>query len=122
MKINETSSQTNSLMIKVKITKTKKLVIYKITKNKKTGKIKEKWTKKWKAKAKKLIKQGYKSKLHKKLSKNNGKIWMTFKKTYKKKYEIKATVFTIAKNGQYKKGDYISLYSAEPMKDKKITI
>ena len=108
--------------VKAKITKTKKLVIYKIVQNKKTGKITEKWTKNWKAKAKKLIKKGYKSKLHKKLSKKNGKIWMTFKKTYKKKYEIKATVFTIAKNGQYKKGDYISLYSAEPMKDKKITI
>jgi len=47
---------------------------------------------------------------------------MTFKKTYKKKYEIKATVSTIAKNGMLKKGDYISLYAAEPMKDKKITI
>ena len=108
--------------ITVKIKKTKKLVIYKIIKNKKTGKIKEKWTKKWKLKAKKLIKQGYKSKLLKKLSKKNGKIWITFKKTYKKKYEIKATVSTIAKNGQYKKGDYITLYSAEPMTAKKITI
>ena len=108
--------------VKAKITKTKKLVIYKIVQNKKTGKITEKWAKNWKVKVKKLIKQGYKSKLHKKLSKNNGKIWMTFKKTYKKKYEIKATVSTIAKNGMLKKGDYISLYAAEPMKDKKITI
>ena len=108
--------------VTLKKTVTKKLVIYKITQNKKTGKIKKTWTKKWKSKTKKLIKQGYKSKIHKKLGKYKGKIWITFKKTIKKKYEIKASALTVAKNGQYKKGDYITLYGPEPLISQKINI
>lgn len=108
--------------IAVKITTSKKLVTCKITKNKKTGKLKKQWTKNWKAKKNKLIKQGYKAKTYKKVSKNGGKIWIVFKKTTKKKYEIKASIFTVAKNGQYKKGDYLCLYGPEPMRDIRITI
>lgn len=103
--------------LSVKKTITKKLVICKIKNNKKI------WTKNWKSKNNKFIKQGYKAKRYTQISKKNGKIWITYKKTSVKKYEIRGgAVSTLAKDGLYKKGDYISLYGPEPLIDIKITI
>ena len=114
-KTKEISGSRTKKYVTAKRTITKKLIVYKVTQNKNTGKIKQKWTKNWKSNAIKLVKLGYKGKMHKKLSKYKGTIWITFKKTIKKKYEIKTLFSTISKDGQYKKGDYISLGSVEPM-------
>ena len=121
-KTKEISGSRTKKYVTVKRTITKKLVVYKVTQNKNTGKIKQKWTKNWKSKSKKLVNLGYKGKMHKKLSKYKGTIWITFKKTIKKKYEIKTLFSTISKDGQYKKGDYISLGSVEPMGGIRISI